>query len=171
MDSLSPPWPANPDPSPASSRPLYAERDRYRRGAFYLGLASGVLIITCAFLAALLMTFLGLFGAWPETWWWGIDDPDSVGELLFAAFLLGLWGLVTGALVLWGAARLRANSDNALAPGLAMTAGGLLSFLALGGFVVGGIGAIIAGVLAVAGAPPMALERGPRLRSERLGGL
>jgi hypothetical protein len=81
-------------------------------------------------------------------------------------FLFAVWGLVTGGAVLLGALKLKENHEAAAGPGAIMLVGGLLSFLVFGGFLVGGLLAIVAGVLAIAGARSVFAVRGPRIRSQ-----
>lgn len=169
---LGSPYAGAPDPVvvPAHRpvRPEWAQRaDRgdFVKWAFYAGLASGVLILLCAFSVALLMTLMALLGGPDLDWVWA-GDPD--GDWSPAApFLFATWGLLSGGAVLLGALRLKEQPESSAMPGIVMLAGGLLSFFVLGGFLVGGLLAIVAGVLAIAGARSVVLVRGPRTRGER----
>jgi len=146
-----------PPASPLAADPVYAEepfdeppprawRERvdYAQWAFYGGLVGGVLILVAAFVAALFGPFL-----------------DATWE---QAMLIGLWGLVTGGAVILAALRVKERPDAAAMPGLVMTAAGVLSFFALGGFFLGGLAAIVAGVLAVAGSRSVWRMPAPRVR-------
>lgn len=135
------------------------DRLKLRRWSAFLGLCGGVLILTAAFVLALMMTFLGLFGAWPAIWGWGSGGGLPIAA---AALLVSIWGLLSGGLVLYMAWRVADEDENTLPAGVGLVAGGLLSYFALGGFLVGGLLAIGAGVLAVAGSKPLVLERAPR---------
>ena len=120
--------------------------------AFYAGLAGGVLILVAGFVAALFVTAAD-----------ALDQPflDATWQ---DAMLIGIWGLVTGAAVVLGALRVRERPDASGIPGLVMIAAGVLSFFALGGFFVGGLAAILAGVMAVASSRSMWRMPGPRVR-------
>lgn len=146
------------------------EKGRFVEWAFYSGLAAGVLILLCAFSVALLMTVMGFLGGPNLAWPW-LTDPDGAGPAANDAawsplvpFLFALWGLVTGGMVLIGALRLKESPEWSAGPGAIILVGGLLSFLVFGGFLVGGLLAIVSGVLAVAGARSLFTVRGPRLR-------
>lgn len=162
------PYPTESFPSGAVAVPPYdagllagwTEKAEFRRWAFYAGLAGGVLILLGAFATALFMMVMSIFDAEPA--WWRMGDED--GWFPWLALALGVWGLVTGAVVLISAASLKESRDATVFPGIGMVAGGLLSFFALGGFLVGGILAIVGGVLAIAGARTVLGVRGPRLR-------
>lgn len=147
-------------PAAPAAEPPTSGGEHTRNWAVTMSLLGGVLILAGSFLLAILLTFLSFFGAWPATW--GLEDP---GRLTRAAFFVAFWGLVTGGLVLYSAAVLRKVDESALVPGIGLVAGGLLSFFAMGGFIVGGLLAIVAGVLAIGGMPPMAFERAPRWRA------
>lgn len=140
--------------------PGWTEKADFRRWGYYAGLAGGVLILLGAFSTALFMMAAALFGADPL--WWRLGDDE--GWFPWLALVVGVWGLLTGALVLISAASLKESNDATVLPGIGMIVGGLLSFFALGGFLVGGILAIVGGVLAVAGARTVFGVRGPRLQ-------
>lgn len=163
-------YPPEPVPVPAyvPPRAAWAERaDRadFSKWAFFAGLASGLLILLCAFSVALVMMLLSALGGPDLDWVWA-GDPDGEWSPV-APFLFALWGLLAGGAVLLGALRLKENPQGSAMPGVVMVLGGLMSFLSLGGFFVGGILAIIAGAMAIAGARSVLLVRGPRLRGER----
>lgn len=168
------PYPSNPltggtpayttyDQRSASSH--WGEKGDYRRWGFYAGLAGGVLILVGAFATALFMMATALFGA--EPFWWRLGDDE--GWFPWLALVVGVWGLLTGAVVLVSAASLKESRDSTVMPGIGMIVGGLLSFFALGGFLVGGILAIVGGVLAIAGARHVFGVRGPRLHDRERG--
>lgn len=164
-------------PAYAPPRPAWADRtDRsdFVKWGFYAGLAAGVLILLCAFSVALLMTVMGFLGGPTFAWPW-LTDPDGLGPRGSDAtwsplvpFLFALWGLLTGGAVLLGALKLKESPEAAAGPGAIILVGGLLSFLTFGGFLVGGLLAIVSGVLAIAGARSVFGVRGPRVhRGER----
>ena len=150
----------------------WADKGELPKWAFYSGLAGGVLILLCAFSIALLMTVMGFLGGPTLAWPW-LTDPDGAGPAGNDAdwspavpFVFALWGLLTGGAVLLGALKLKENPEASAVPGVIMLVGGLLSFLTFGGFLVGGLLAIVGGVLAVAGARSVFTVRGPRVRGQ-----
>lgn len=171
------PYPTNPmtgdyhsEPAVPPSPPLRATWDDkvdYSRWAFYAGLGGGVLILLAAFLGALLFTAIAAFGGVMPGWaWWG---PGADGVRVDSAFpevpiLIALWGLLTGIAVVLCALRIKERPDEAAIPGIVMLVAGLLSFLALGGFLLGGVLAISGGVLAIAGARSLWGMHAPRAR-------
>lgn len=126
----------------------WSSRSDLSHYAFLAGLLGGVLILVGAFVVALAMTFMAVTGSIPDGWWVG-DERD---DWLQAAVGIVLWGLLTGGLVLAGALTLKSRQGETALPGGLMLIGGLLSFFALGGFLIGGLVAILGGVLAIAGA-------------------
>lgn len=154
-------------PPPRPAWATWTDKGDFVKWAFYSGLAAGVLILLCAFSMALLMTMMNALGGPGLAWPWVDAEVRADGDAdWLAPFLLALWGLVTGGMVLLGALRLKETPHNSAMPGLLILVGGLLSFLALGGFLLGGLLAIASGVLAVAGARSVFNVRGPRLRGE-----
>lgn len=153
---------------PTRASPRSNDRVDYTRWAFYAGLAGGVLILLAAFVVALFLTAWATFGGGTLPGWGAWNDAADVerGESGFPEIpiLLSIWGLVTGGAVLLAALRAREYPDRAALPGIVMVAGGLLSFFALGGFLIGGLLAMIGGVLAIAGSRTLWTARGPRVR-------
>lgn len=142
------------------------------RWAFYAGLAGGVLILFAAFLGALFFTAIAAFdGTIPGWAWWAGPRDGVVGDDGFpqVPLMIAIWGLVTGIAVLLCALRVKERPDEAAIPGVIMLVAGLLSFLALGGFLLGGILAITGGVLAIAGSSAIWHARGPRMRERGIG--
>lgn len=167
--SYPPPGP-EPVPIPAHVPPRPEWAARHDRGdfvkwGFYAGLAGGVLILLCAFTVALLMTVLGFLGAPDLAWAFDGDAAiDDDGWSPVAPFLFALWGLLTGGAVILAALRLKETPHASAMPGVVMLLAGIMSFVVLGGFLVGGILALVAGVLAIAGARSVLLVRSPRHR-------
>lgn len=159
------------EPALPPERVTWTDKIEYTRYAFYGGLAGGVLILVAAFIGALFLTAMATFGGGLPSWAWGVDDQvgrdDGFPEV---PILIGVWGLVTGGTVILAALRVKERPMHAALPGVAMIAGGVLSFFALGGFLLGGLLAIIAGVLAVAGSRTLFYARGPRLRERDMAG-
>lgn len=154
------------EPLVPPSTGTWQDRVDYPRYAFYGGMAGGVLILLAAFLGALLLTAMATFGGGLPSWAWGVDDDPGGRDDGFpeVPILIGVWGLVTGGAVLLAALRVKERPQHAAMPGILMIAAGVLSFFALGGFMLGGLLAIVAGVLAVAGSRSVWYARGPRLR-------
>ena len=158
----------------------WTDKVDYPRYAFWGGIAGGVLILLAAFLGALLLTAMATFGGGLPSWAWGVDDdpggragrvddapaPSYLGSDGFpeVPIIIGLWGLVTGGATLLAALRVRERPQHAAWPGIVMIAAGVLSFVALGGFMLGGLLAILAGVAAIAGSRSVWYARGPRVR-------
>lgn len=155
------------EPAEAPAPPVRAWTDRieHARWAFYAGLAGGVLILVAAFITALFVSALAGFHAMPDGWW-GVDADDADGGFPEVPIMIGLIGLVTGAAVVFGALRTKERPDRASGAGALMLAGGVLSFLATGGFLLGGVLAIAAGVLAIAGSRGVWTVRAPRVGRE-----
>lgn len=153
------------EPAYTPPRPAWAagtDRADFVKWAFYSGVAGGVLILLGAFCLALLMTVMSFLGGPAVGWPWMGDAGEDNSFLI--ALLVAVWGLFTGGAVVLGALRLKETPHASAVPGAVMLAGGILSFLVFGGFLVGGLLAIVAGVLAVAGARSVFTLRGPRLR-------
>lgn len=154
--------------APATTSARWTDRTDYARWAFYAGLAGGVLILLAAFVVALFMTAWATFGGGAVPGWGAWNDAADVerGESGFPEIpiLLSLWGLVTGGAVLLAALRAREHPERAAIPGIIMVSAGLLSFFALGGFLIGGILAMVGGVLAIAGSRTLWTTRAPRVR-------
>lgn len=148
-------------------RAAWEDKIHFSRWAFYAGLAGGILILLAAFLGALLFTAIAAFGGTMPGWaWWRADVGDNDGGFPEVPILIAVWGLVTGIVVLLCALRIKERPDEAAIPGIAMLVAGLLSFLALGGFLLGGIFAIAGGVLGIAGSSHLLGTRAPRVRRE-----
>lgn len=62
---------------------------------------------------------------------------------------MAVWGLVTGGATLFAAYRLHHDSRDARPWGIALLVAGVLSFPAMGGFMLGAVLTIAAGVLAI----------------------
>ncbi|HUR68716.1 MAG TPA: hypothetical protein VM370_05670 [Candidatus Thermoplasmatota archaeon] len=168
---MDPTYPSSPVYHEAPLEPAapatWGERIEYARAGFYAGLAGGVLILVAAFVTALFLTAMATFAGGVPTWTWFDNDVrdgvvnDGWPEV---PIFIAVWGLVTGAAVLLGALAVKERPDRATVPGVVMLAAGLLSFFALGGFFLGGLLAIVAGVLAVAGSRNVFGVRAPRVR-------
>lgn len=173
---MDPTYPSNPvtggivyheEPAVPVRPPDWAPRGGdYSRYAFYGGLAGGVLILLAAFIGALVLTMMATFGGGLPSWAWGVDDDPGGRDDGFPEIpvIVGLWGLVTGGAVILAALRVKEAPSQAALAGIVMVAAGVLSFFALGGFFLGGLLAIVAGVMAIASSRSLWYARGPRIR-------
>lgn len=157
-------------PAVEPERPAWAQRTEkwdLPQYGFFAGVAGGVLILLCAFSLALFLTAMAFFG-W-GSWPW-VDGVQSGRADDWWVWPLGVaaCGLVTGATVLLSALRVKERPDAGALAGVAMVAGGLLSFFAMGGFLLGGLLAIVGGVLAVMGSRTVVLVRAPRVQAGHL---
>lgn len=119
-----------------------------RRWAFACLLAGGLLIVVGGVGAALMAaTFGDAMDGMMQGW-------VAPGWFAGMAWWLGLVGLATGATVLFAAYRLWRRPDDAATVGLLGIAGGALSLLAMGGWIVGAVLAILGGAMALAGEKP-----------------
>lgn len=121
-----------------------------RVGASVCALVGGVLIIAGSLMGVVMMSSFGIYGGMGG-WMMGGYAPTS---LLGAGVWMGAWGLATGAVVVVGALRLRDPATPVTGWGVAVVSAGALSLLAMGGFVIGAVLAILGGALALTGAGP-----------------
>lgn len=70
----------------------------------------------------------------------------------FLPFWMPFWGLVTGAVMIVGAFRVRSSAAAAMPWGVAVLVASGLSLLAMGGFVIGAALGVVGGALSVAAA-------------------
>lgn len=112
-------------------------------------LAGGILIVVGALAGALMMGTVGGMLGFGMMGNYGsfMTNNGFVG----AAWWVGLIGLVTGAIVLYAAFRLRQEPNDRTTVGTLAIVGGVLSLLALGGWVLGAALAILGGALALGG--------------------
>lgn len=113
----------------------------------YASLLTGGLLILVGGLAGGLM--MGIFGGMMGSGMMG-GAPGWMSSTWATAMAwwMGAVGVVTGSLVLYAAARVRAHPADSVAGTLAIV-GGALSLLAMGGWVVGAILAIVGGALSL----------------------
>lgn len=115
--------------------------------AFISALAGGILVLVGGLGMPLMMAMMGpmdMMGGGPSM-------PSSM------PWLMAAWSLMTGGVVILGGVQLRtADQRQAFAWGITVLVAGALSFLAMGGFIVGGVASVAAGVMALASASPVA---------------
>ena len=112
--------------------------------AFALSLIAGLLIVC----NAVAVGVAGTYFAWIFPTLPGSDDNSTVPFATIAVI-----GLTCGALVLLGAIMLRIKPENKRAWGILMIVFSILSVITGGGFIIGFILGIIAGVKAFGGKP------------------
>jgi hypothetical protein len=151
---------------PPAPRATWMDRVDSGKWSFFGGLAGGVMILIAAFVTALFLTAMATFAGGIPTWDWFGDDAGDRADNGWpeVPIFIGVWGLVTGGAVILAAMATKERPDASAMPGLVMIVAGLASFFAMGGFIVGGLLAIAAGVLAMAGSRGMWRVRAPRVR-------
>lgn len=136
-----------------------AETNDLRTWSFVALLVGGTLILVGALMSLFMM---GFWGAWPwmsmSGMMGGYPTNYGGGGWTAMAWWMGAWGAITGSLVLIAAARMRADRDT-LTWGIIAIVAGALSLLAMGGFIVGAIAAIVGGALALAQSRPAEAAR------------
>lgn len=119
-----------------------ASRNEFLRWAFIASLVGGVLILAGGALMALIILMGVMMGG-------AMGMMLGQGMFLMMAVGMGLWGLLTGGLVIAGALALRKRPANPTPWGITILAAGSLSLLTMGGFLIGAVAAIVGGVLAL----------------------
>jgi hypothetical protein len=117
--------------------------------SFIIGLIGGILILLGSVLMTFMMSFMGGMM---------VMMPDVQMEAMGGGFMgMGSWMLVVGALtstvILIGATQVR-DGKGPIGWGVAMVIAGVLSYLVMGGLLVGGLAAVAAGVLALVASSP-----------------
>ena len=132
--------------------------ERYPRTAFALSLAAGILIVIGG-LVAMLWAYVG------TPFWNGmVDWHTSGGEMMHHEGFGRMWifggmatlGLIFGILVLVSAILLRSRPESYTTWGVLILVFSILSFLGLGGFLIGAVIGIVGGALALTWKPTMA---------------
>lgn len=113
-------------------------------------LAGGVLILVGGLAGGMMMGAWGGMGAMMG----GYASYMTTTWLGGMAWWMGVIGVLTGGLVLYAAYRSRVTPHDRALVGTLGIVGGALSFLAMGGWVLGGVLAIVGGALALAGSRP-----------------
>jgi hypothetical protein len=118
--------------------------------SFLAGLIGGLLILIGAVIMTLMMSVMGnMMGMMPMESWMSLQGRGLAG---MAVWML-VWGALTSGTVLVGATQVRAGKA-VVGWGVAMVIAGVLSFLAMGGLLIGGLAAVSAGVLAFVASGP-----------------
>lgn len=124
-----------------------ANQRPYSEASFVILLVSGILILV----GSLGMGMLG-WGGWMGGMG-GMMQGYDIAWMTSMGWWMALVGLATGTLVLIAAVRLRQPNADATTWGATAIAAGAVSLLAMGGFLLGAIGAIIGGALALVRPP------------------
>jgi hypothetical protein len=112
-------------------------------------LAGGLLIVVVALAGAAAMGLGATVTPWSVLVENGVPSYVTPAWFVALAWWMGAVGIVTGAMVLYGAWRLRRHPEDALAAGTLGIVGGALSLLAMGGWMIGAALAIAGGALAL----------------------
>lgn len=125
-----------------------ADDPRVSDAAFTSTLVGGVLILVGGLGMTMMMAPLsggmmgGMMGPYAN------DAAYGWATGFWPWWMLGV-GVVSGALVLYAATRMRTRPDEGTRAGILAIVGGALSLLAMGGFLLGAIAAIVGGALAL----------------------
>jgi len=118
----------------------------YPNTASILALVSGILIVLCGMLLAAVGAFI-----LPYIDYSNLQAPANIinlpGLVSGAVTMVGLFGLISGIIVLASAVMLRVYPDQRKTWGVLMLVFSVLSFFGLGGFVVGAILGIAGGIM------------------------
>lgn len=127
-----------------------------RTWAYGLTVAGGALILSGS-LVMLLMWWLVQGGGWTGPWWMPGHAFMFQGGFPFVGFVL--WGLLAGALVLWSGVRMRPGGPGeGTMEGILAIVGGVLSFPAMAGFMLGALFGVLGGAFSLASAAGRAAE-------------
>ena len=128
----------------------------YPTTAFILGLLGGILMLLCGILLVAVSTFIiphlraSDFATNSTT----TLSPASIqGLASFVVGALGVFGLISGAIVVVSSVMLQTNPARQRTWGVLVLVFSALSFLGAGGFLVGAILGIVGGVLALRWTP------------------
>lgn len=122
---------------------IMSETEQLRIGAFVTLLTAGILIALGGLMGPFMFGATGWNGAMPMGDMMGGYGPSTRAG---AAWWMSGAGLVTGALVIVAAFQVR-HRRNATAWSVVAIVAGAASLLAMGGFVVGALAAIVGGAL------------------------
>ena len=127
----------------------------YPKVASILALVGGILIILCATLLVAVSTFI-----LPHISYSNVNTPPRLppgsipGLVSGIVGTMGAFGLISGVIVLVSALVLLTNSSQRRTLGVLILVFSVLSFLGLGGFVVGAILGVAGGILTLTWKPP-----------------
>ena len=127
----------------------------YPKTASILALVGGIVII----LGGVLLTFVSSY-ILPYLDYTNLNTPPRLTPASIPAIVsgivgvMGLFGLASGVIVLVSAVMLLANSGQRKTWGVLILVFSIMSFLGLGGFIVGAILGIVGGILTLRWKPP-----------------
>jgi len=128
---------------------------RYPKAASILALAGGILIILGGVLLLAVSSFI-----LPNLDYINVNTPPRLtsasipGIVSGIVGVMGLFGLVSGVIVLVSAVMLLTNPSQRRTWGVLILIFSIMSFLGLGGFIVGAILGIAGGILTLTWKPP-----------------
>jgi len=128
----------------------------YPKAASILAIVGSVLIILCG----MLLTAVGAF-ILPHVSFANVTTPPHLAPGSLPSFVsgivegIGLFGLASGIIVLTSAILLMAVPSQRRTWGVLILVFSILSFLGIGGFVIGAILGIVGGILALRWKPPV----------------
>ncbi|MER3602272.1 MAG: hypothetical protein C4339_06110 [Nitrososphaerota archaeon] len=122
-------------------------REEKPSAAFALALASGLLVLA----GSLVMTW---FAATWVAYAPAVCPMCGRGAMMWVTWFPPMLGLISGALILIGAIMLYSRPEQSLAWGLVVLVFSVLSLFAGGGFLVGAVLGLVAGILALTWRPP-----------------
>jgi len=126
----------------------------YPSTASILALAGGILIMLCGMLLASVAAFI-----LPYVDYRNLTIPAGItnlpGLVSGAVTMVGLFGVISGIIVLVSAVMLRTYPSQRKTWGVLMLVFSVLSFFGLGGFVVGAILGIAGGIVTLTWRPPI----------------
>jgi Family of unknown function (DUF6114) len=126
----------------------------YPGTASILALVGGILIVLCGMLLAAVGAFI-----LPYIDYANLTIPANVvnlpGLVSGAVTMVGLFGLISGIIVLGSAVMLRMYPSQRRTWGVLILVFSVLSFFGIGGFVVGAILGIVGGIMTLTWRPPI----------------
>ena len=130
-------------------------KSEYPKAASILALVGGILIILCGTLLVAVSTFI-----LPHINYSNVNTPPRLSPGVIPSLVsgivgtMGMFGLISGIIVLVSAIVLLTNSSQRRTLGVLILVFSVLSFLGLGGFVVGAILGVAGGILTLTWKPP-----------------
>jgi hypothetical protein len=130
-------------------------KSEYPKAASILALVGGILIILCGTLLVAVSTFI-----LPHINYSNVNTPPRLSPGVIPSLVsrivgtMGMFGLISGVIVLVSAIVLLTNSSQRRTLGVLILVFSVLSFLGLGGFVVGAILGVAGGILTLTWKPP-----------------
>jgi len=130
-------------------------KSEYPKVASVLALVGGILIILCGTMLVAVSTFI-----LPHINYSNVNTPPRLSPGIIPSLVsgivgtMGVFGLISGIIVLVSAIILLTNSSQRRTLGVLILVFSVLSFLGLGGFVVGAILGVAGGILTLTWKPP-----------------